>query len=179
MTRWILCLTLGLAGCAGTPAFRDDAVRDFELERYLGTWHEIARLDHRFERNLSHVTAHYSLRPEGGVKVVNRGYNTRRQRWVSATGKAFAVDDATVGRLKVSFFGPFYSAYTVVALDASDYRYALVAGASHRYLWILAREPQLPDDIVAALVAEAQRLGFDTEALIFVEQAERPPDDPS
>jgi apolipoprotein D and lipocalin family protein len=76
-------------------------------------------------------------------------------------------------------FGPFYSAYTVVALDASDYRYALVAGASHRYLWILAREPQLPDDIVAALVAEAQRLGFDTEALIFVEQAERPPDDPS
>lgn len=177
MTRWILSLALSLAGCAGSPAFRDDAVRDFELERYLGTWHEIARLDHRFERHLSHVTAHYSLRSDGDVKVVNRGYNSRRGRWVKATGRAFMADAPDVGRLRVSFFGPFHSAYTIVALDTSDYRYAVVAGASHRYLWILAREPELPADTLAALVAEARRLGFDTEALIFVAQADPPSDE--
>ena len=156
-----------LGGCTGIPT-GVEPVSDFDLERYLGRWYEIARLDHRFERGLTAVTAEYSRREEGGVRVVNRGYDADAGEWQSATGKAFSIDAPDTGRLKVSFFGPFYGAYNVIALD-DDYRWAMIAGPTRDYLWILARTPTLDDDVVSRLVGEAERLDFPTGELIFVD----------
>lgn len=166
--RHRLCVLalLCLAGCTGVPE-GVEPVRDLELSRYLGTWYEIARLDHGFERGLSRVTATYSRHEDGGVKVVNRGYDAESERWKEAVGRAYFIGEPNVGRLKVSFFGPFYGAYNVIALDA-DYRWSLVVGPSRDYLWILARSPELPDDTVAELVERARELDFPTEELIFV-----------
>jgi len=163
-------LALVLAGCTGIPE-GVEAVDDFELDAYLGTWYEIARLDHRFERGLSNVTATYSLRAAGGVTVLNRGYRAAEGEWDTAEGKAYYVGDSNVGRLKVSFFGPFYGGYNVFALDRENYTYAMVAGPDRSYLWILAREPSLPAPVLDRLVAEAEALGFATDELIFVDHS--------
>lgn len=163
-----------LTACTGIPE-GVEPVRDFDLERYLGTWYEVARLDHRFERGLTDVTATYTLRDDGGVDVVNRGYREAKGEWDSAEGKAYFVEEDRVGRLKVSFFGPFYGAYNVFELDRDGYRYAMVAGPNRSYLWILAREPDLPEEIVERLVARAGSLGFDTAELIYVEHGDPPP----
>ena len=144
-----------------------EAVRNFSLERYLGTWYEIARLDHRFERNLSRVTATYSMNEDGTVKVINRGYNTKKARWSEAEGKARFVDSADVGRLKVTFFWPFYGAYNVIALEAESYGYAMVIGNNTKYLWILAREPELEPAVLKGLLDQARSLGFATDELIY------------
>lgn len=164
-------ILLGLTGCMGVP---DGAkpVQGFEIEKYLGTWYEIARLDHSFERGLSNVTAQYSLRDDGGVRVVNRGFKTSEGKWEEAEGKAYFVDDKTQGMLKVSFFGPFYGAYNVIALDKQDYQWSLVVGPDTSYMWILSRSPVLEQAIVDQLVAEAKALGFSTDDLIFVDHAQ-------
>jgi apolipoprotein D and lipocalin family protein len=161
-------LLLVLTGCAGTPE-NVAPVRGFEVERYLGRWYEIARLDHAFERGLEQVTADYSLRDDGGLRVVNRGYDSARQRWEEAEGKAYFTGPRDVGSLKVSFFGPFYGGYNIIELDHEGYQYALVAGPNRSYLWILARQSDLEVSITQRLVAKASGLGFDTDALIFVE----------
>jgi len=163
---WVSLLAVLAAGCTGVPE-GVDTVKGFELDRYLGTWYEIARLDHPFERGLSNITANYSLRDDGGVKVVNRGYNVEKQEWDEAEGKAYFVGDADVGQLKVSFFGPFYGGYNVLDLDP-DYQIALVAGPNRSYLWILARRPDPQREDVDRLVRRAGELGFDTSALIYV-----------
>ncbi|HNP34318.1 MAG TPA: lipocalin family protein [Woeseiaceae bacterium] len=155
------------AGCTGSPD-GTRVVSDFELDRYLGTWYEIARLDHRFERGLANVTADYSLRDDGGVKVVNRGFNTKTAEWDEAIGKAYPVGPPDRGQLKVSFFGPFYGGYNILELDAENYQYALVAGPNRSYLWILARSPDLPDRIVRSLVEKARDLEFPVDELIYV-----------
>jgi len=160
-------LVLLLSACTGLPE-GTQAVRNFELDRYLGTWYEIARLDHRFERGLTDVTATYSLLENGRVKVVNRGYDTEQQAWDEAVGEAAFVESPDVGRLKVSFFGPFYGGYNILELDESDYQYALVAGPNRSYLWILAREPDLDPAIQERLVDTARRLDFPTDELIYV-----------
>lgn len=157
-----------ISGCLGIPK-NATAVQDFELERYLGTWFEIARLDHRFERGLSRVQAQYSLREDNGIRVINRGFNVQKGQWSEAEGKAYFLGDSNIGRLKVSFFGPFYGAYNIVHLDHEDYRYAMVIGPDTRYLWILAREPHLDPTILDRLVSEAESLGFDVDELIFPE----------
>ena len=168
-----LLLTL-LAGCTGIPD-GVEAVEGFELDRYLGRWYEIARLDHSFERGLSSVTATYSLRDDGGVRVVNRGYDADKDEWEEAVGKAYFVEAPGIGRLKVSFFGPFYGGYNIVELDKRNYEYSLVAGPNRSYLWILARSPQLGPDIVERLVARAEELEFPVDELIFVDHGESPP----
>jgi apolipoprotein D and lipocalin family protein len=167
-----ICLAvvgLGLSGCLGIP---DGAkpVEDFDLEKYLGTWYEIARLDHKFERGLSNVTAQYDIREDGGVRVLNRGFNEIKDEWNEAEGKAFFVDDTSIGQLKVSFFGPFYASYNLIALDQQDYQWSLVAGPDTDYLWILARTPELDQDIIDELISTAKSLGFKTDELIFVDQ---------
>jgi len=167
MKRLIVILTFALAGCTGIP----DGIKpvdDFEVDRYLGTWYEIARLDHRFERGLSNVTAQYSMRDDGGVRVLNRGYRAEDGEWEEAEGKAYFVGDSNVGRLKVSFFGPFYGAYNVFVLD-EDYEHAMVAGPNRSYLWILARESRLPPSTLDALKARAEAVGYDPSELIIVE----------
>jgi apolipoprotein D and lipocalin family protein len=162
----LLWLVLVLAGCTEVP----EGVRPvtgFDADRYLGVWYEIARLDHSFERGLASVSATYTHRSDGGIDVSNRGYDTAQGHWKEARGRAYFLDAPEVASLKVSFFGPFYGGYHVFALDP-DYRWALVAGYSHDYLWILAREREIPPVLLNDLLGRARRAGFNTDALIFL-----------
>jgi len=165
-----LLLACLLAGCTGVPE-GVQPVKGFELDRYLGKWYEIARLDHSFERGLSRVTAEYSMREDGGVRVVNRGYVAETGEWDEAVGKAYFVEDADTGYLKVSFFGPFYGAYVVFELDQESYQYAFISGPDRSYLWLLARTPEISEELRRHFVEQAGSLGFDTDALIFVDQS--------
>ncbi len=169
MKQWFMLVVLLLTGCTAVPE-GVKPVAPFEAERYLGQWYEIARLDHWFERGLSRVTATYSRRDDGGLRVINRGYAARDRTWKEAEGRAYFLHGPDQGALKVSFFGPFYGAYMVLALDRQHYQYALVCGPDRSYLWILARTPQLDPKITAALVAQAAALGFATDKLLWVEQ---------
>jgi apolipoprotein D and lipocalin family protein len=157
-----------LAACAGVPKGLSP-VEDFDIDRYTGKWYEIARLDHPFERGLTRVTAEYTQTEAGGIRVINRGYDPVEQEWRQIEGRAVFTGSERTGSLKVSFFGPFYGGYHIIALDCENYRYALVAGATRSYLWILARTPRLDPAVVTRLVEEAERLGFDTDSLIFVD----------
>lgn len=168
MKKIFLVLVLFLAGCVGIPE-NVKPVDNFSLEKYLGKWYEIARLDHRFERGLSRITADYSLRDDGGVRVLNRGYSAKENEWKEAEGRAYFVNKPDQGYLKVSFFGPFYGSYVVFALDHENYQYSLVCGPDKSYLWILSRTPEMKKDVKDALVAKAKVLGFDTSKLIFVD----------
>jgi len=164
-----LFFTLTLAACSTAPPDGLRPVTSFDLNRYLGQWYEIARLDHSFERGMSDVSANYQLQDDGSVKVINRGYDTQRQAWKDAIGRAQFIGDSSTASLKVSFFGPFYGGYHVIALDQQNYRWALVAGPDRDYLWILAREKTLPAAIREQLLSQAQALGFATDKLIWVE----------
>mgnify|MGYP001014277644 CR=1 FL=1 len=165
-----LLLSLALTACSTAPPDGVRPVSSFDINRYLGKWYEIARLDHSFERGLSDVSATYSLQDDGSVKVLNRGYDTRNQTWKEAVGRALFIGDPATASLKVSFFGPFYGGYHVIALDQENYRWSLVAGPSRDYLWILARERTLPAEVRDALVSKARSLGYATDQLIWVEQ---------
>ncbi|OIQ00746.1 MAG: lipocalin [Zetaproteobacteria bacterium CG2_30_46_52] len=161
-----------LSSCVSLPT-GVTPVQDFSLQRYLGTWYEVARLDHSFERGLSHVTATYSLREDGGVRVINRGYSAEDKVWEEAEGKAYFVRQADEGYLKVSFFGPFYGAYIIFSLD-KDYAYSFVSGPDTDYLWLLSRTPEVSESVKADFINQAAALGFDTSALIFPNQLNPP-----
>jgi apolipoprotein D and lipocalin family protein len=165
--HFLLMLLVFLSGCTGIPE-GVSPVSGFDVNRYLGTWYEIARLDHSFERGLQQVTAEYSLRDDGGIRVVNQGYNNAKQRWEKAEGKAYFTGESDVGRLKVSFFGPFYGGYNIIDLDRESYQYALVSGPDTSYLWILARQPVLDASTINQLLAKASGHGFDISRMIFV-----------
>ena len=167
-TPFLAILAAFMTACTGAPE-GVDPVSGFELDRYLGTWYEIARLDHSFERGLSNVTANYTLRDDGGVKVINRGYSAEDQEWDETEGKAYFVGDEDIGQLKVSFFGPFYGGYNVIELDKDGYQYSMVAGPDRSYLWILSRSPDLDDAVLERLLAKADELGFPLGELIIVE----------
>ena len=168
MKKILMAFALLLTGCVGIPE-NVKPVDHFNADKYLGKWYEIARLDHSFERGLSNVSASYSLRDEGGIRVINRGYDAHKQQWKEAEGKAYFVNGADQGYLKVSFFGPFYGAYIVFELDHENYQYSLVSGPDKSYLWILSRTPQMNQETQKRLVEKAAALGFDTGKLIFVE----------
>lgn len=163
---WTLIACAVLAGCAQIPD-GVEPIQGFDATRYLGTWYEVARLDHRFERGLSQVTATYTARDDGGIDVLNRGFDEAKGTWSEAQGRAKFLGPRDVGQLKVSFFGPFYGGYNIVDLDPA-YSLSLVVGPDRSYLWILAREPNPPREAVDRLVARAKSLGFDTDALIYV-----------
>ena len=163
-----LCVVL-LAGCVGRPE-NIEPVSNFNTTKYLGKWYEIARLDHSFERGLSHVTADYSLRQDGGLKVLNRGYKDADAKWKEAEGKAYFVDKKDEGYLKVWFFGPFYGSYIVFDLDQQDYSYSLISGPDKSYLWLLSRTPTMDPALQQRLMEKARALGFDTSKLIYVKQ---------
>ncbi len=145
-------------------------VDNFEVNKYLGKWYEIARLDHSFERGLERVTAEYSLRSDGGIDVKNRGFSTTDNEWSEADGKAYFVNDPDMGYLKVSFFGPFYGSYVVFELDVEDYQYAFVSGPDLPYLWLLSRTPEVSDEVISNFIEKSKSLGFDTDSLIMVKQ---------
>ncbi len=159
MRRIAIAWIFLLAGCVGIPE-NVTPVEDFELARYLGRWYEIARLDHSFERGLSRVTAEYSLREDGGVRVVNRGYSEKEGEWKEAEGRAYFVGRTDQGHLKVSFFGPFFGSYIVFELDRGSYQYALVSGPDQSYFWILARRPEMDQELKERLIAKADTTLF-------------------
>jgi apolipoprotein D and lipocalin family protein len=164
----IIVIPFIAAACTGKP---DGvvAVTDFELDRYLGKWYEIARLDHSFERGLNNISAEYTLRDDGGVKVINSGFSKEDNAWEQAEGKAYFVDSTDSGHLKVSFFGPFYGSYIIFELDRKNYQYAFVSGPNTSYLWLLSRTPQVDQDVLDHFKKRSQELGFDTSKLIYVE----------
>ena len=167
----VLLTSLLLSACMGVPD-NVKVVESVNASQYLGTWYEIARLDQSFERGLEKISATYSLKADGGIKVLNRGFNVAKNEWKEAEGKAYFVDapnaDKTnTGKLKVSFFGPFYGAYNIIALDA-NYQHVMICGPDKSYLWILSRTPQLAEPIKQVLVAKAKLLGFATDKLIYV-----------
>ena len=164
----LVFLACSILGCVGKPN-GVEPVSGFDLEQYLGRWYEIARLDHSFERGLSKVTAEYSMREDGGVSVLNRGYSVEKDEWTEADGKAYFVEDINTGFLKVSFFGPFYGSYIVFEFDEIGYEYAFVSGPSTKYLWLLSRKPTIDQDLKDRFVQRATELGFKTEELIFVD----------
>jgi apolipoprotein D and lipocalin family protein len=165
-----LCLSLLLPACTTGMPEGVRPVSGFELDRYLGEWYEIARLDHSFERGLSRVTAEYSLREDGGLRVVNRGFSAEKGKWDEAEGKAYFAGDPDLGHLKVSFFGPFYGSYVVFELDQEGYQYAFISGWNTRYLWLLARTPTVSAEVLQRFIERSKALGFDTESLILVDQ---------
>ncbi|MFC1502851.1 lipocalin family protein [Pseudomonadota bacterium] len=163
----LMISALLLGGCLGMP----DSVKpvsDFELNNYLGKWYEIARLDHSFERGLSHVTAEYSIKSDGGVLVINRGFSEADNEWQEAEGKAYFVNTNNEGYLKVSFFGPFYGSYVVFELDHENYQYAFVSGPNTDYLWLLSRTASVEPEVIQKFIDMSKELGFKTEDIIYV-----------
>ncbi|MFZ9610484.1 MAG: lipocalin family protein [Methylococcales bacterium] len=166
---FIVLFTQILIGCTGIPEDLK-AVNNFDLNRYLGTWYEIARLDHRFERGLNNISADYTMNTNNSIKVINKGWNVTDQKWEQAEGKAYFVEQPDIGRLKVSFFGPFYGGYNIIDLDKKNYSYAMVTGPDKSYFWILSRTKQLPKATLEALINRAKVLGFPIDKFIFVNQ---------
>lgn len=154
-----------LNSCSSIPK-NARAVKNFDVNRYLGTWYEIARFDFRFEKNLTNVSAQYSLDKKGNVIVLNCGYNYKKEEWKKAKGLAKFRESKDIAKLKVSFFGPFYSGYNIVALE-ENYRYALIAGKNLEYLWILSRTKEIPEQIKSKYLKVAEEIGYDTSKLIW------------
>lgn len=167
---FLVSVLFTLNGCLGMPE-QVKPVTGFELDRYLGKWYEIARLDHPFERGLSDITAEYSLRDDGGVRVLNRGFSVANKEWQEAEGKAYFVSSETEGYLKVSFFGPFYGSYVVFELDKQDYQYAYISGPNTDYLWLLSRTPSVDPQVMNKFKAMSRARGFDVDQLIIVEHS--------
>lgn len=167
-TAFLITLVGLLTSCLGMPK-SVKPVSDFKLDNYLGKWYEVARLDHPFERGLNNVTAEYSLRSDGGISVVNRGYSKEKNEWKEAKGKAYFVNAPNVGYLKVSFFGPFYGSYVVFELDNKDYNYAFVSGPNTDYLWLLSRTPTLKPEIIEKFIKMTKEMGFNTDQIIYVQ----------
>lgn len=165
----VLGVLTTLVGCTSIPKGLKP-VSNFDVERYLGTWYEIARLDHSFEKNLTNVSADYAQNEDGTIRVTNRGYNTKKAEWKDIQGKAKFIGNESMASLKVSFFGPFYGGYHVIALEKESYQYAMVAGPSRSYLWILSRNKTLDENVYFDLVTQAKVGGFDTTQLIKVKQ---------
>ena len=163
----VLITVLLLTGCLGMPK-TISPVKNFDVERYLGKWYEVARLDHSFERGLELVTAEYSMRDDGGIAVINTGYSAEKGEWQVAEGKAYFVDSIDEGYLKVSFFGPFYGSYVVFELDNDEYQYSMVSGPDTSYLWLLSRTPVISPSMIDKFKRIAQERGFDSSELIFV-----------
>lgn len=159
-----------LSGCTGiAPGIAP--VSNFEIDRYTGQWYEIARLDHSFERGLSHVTANYTPSDDGGIKVLNQGFSAQDGQWDEANGKAYFVNESNIGHLKVSFFGPFYGSYVVFYIDEVDYQYAYVGSYNKDYLWLLARDKNVSEAQKKHFIEMTKSKGYDTDSIIWVDQS--------
>ncbi|MEW5559666.1 lipocalin family protein [Enterobacter asburiae] len=159
---------LALVACR-SPGLPDGIapVEHFDAKRYLGKWYEIARFDDYFERGLNNVAADYSMNSDGSIQVINRGFDPQKMKWKQSEGKARFVGSQDVAALKVSFFGPFYAGYNVIAIDP-DYQYALVAGQNRDYLWILSRTPDMPPEVRKSYLDIAKAKNFPVNQLIWV-----------
>ncbi len=165
----LICLTAAGFTHAKTPPPGVVPVDNFELQRYLGLWYEVARTDNRFERGLESVTAEYTLNEDGSIRVFNRGWNAKKEKWNDVDGRGYKIGDPDKGTLKVTFFWPFYAGYHIFELDHKGYQYALVSGDNHSYMWILARTPQLPQSTLDALLKKAEQAGFNPDELLWID----------
>lgn len=161
-TLFLVSLFSLLTGCSKLTV-DNSVVKDFDTERFLGNWYEIARFDHRFERGMEQTKAAYTLQKDGTIKVLNTGMKNGKPK--QSEGRAKLTD--TPALLRVSFFGPFYSDYRIMLLD-KNYQYALIGGGSDNYLWILSRSSLLSDDVKTTILDEAKRRGYDISKLIWV-----------
>lgn len=174
-TKILIPVSIGIIGlfaltsCSVGIPDKAQAVQNFDADKYLGKWYEIARFDYKFERNMNQVTATYSKNPDGSIKVDNRGYDYVKNEWKESIGEARFVNSEKEARLKVSFFKPFWAGYNVIEL-ADDYKYALVVGNSLKYIWILSREKTIPEDVKNRFLDKAKEIGYNTSELIWVEQ---------
>ncbi|MFW6259609.1 MAG: lipocalin family protein, partial [Tangfeifania sp.] len=167
---FVFLTIVSITGCQSkTPENMDfSTVQELDLKRYMGKWYEIARFDHRFERNLVGVTATYSLRDDGKIKVVNAGYKKSLDgKYKETVGKAKQPNPEEPGKLKVSFFLFFYADYFILELD-EEYQWALIGSSSDKYLWILSRTPQLEQETLDHILSLAEERGYDTSRLIWV-----------
>jgi lipocalin len=163
---FLMAFVVSLFSACDASDIDNSTVKSVDLNRYLGSWYEIAKYDHYFERDLDYPMARYTLRDDGKIDVLNTGIKDGRAK--DAKGIAKTTD--VPGLLRVSFFGPFFSDYRIMMLD-EDYQYVLVGGSTDKYLWILARTPQLDDATLSLILAEADRRGYDTSKLIWVKQS--------
>ena len=164
-----------MSGCFTSKKLSTESipvVKDFTIKRYTGTWYEIARLPHSFEKNLEKVTATYTLQRDGKIEVLNKGFDSEKGKWKEIQGKAWIPDSSVPACLKVRFFLFFSSDYRVIDLDSENYSYAMVTSSSRKYLWILSRAPQIDESLYKHLVQKAQDLGFSVEKLIRVRQSQ-------
>lgn len=170
---YLLLITTSFLGCANTKDMTNKhTVKELDIDRYLGTWYEIARYDHRFERGLVGVTATYSLKEDGKIKVVNSGFkNTLDGKKSIAIGKAKIPNPQDKAKLKVSFFWIFYGDYFVMELD-TDYQWAVIGSSSDNYLWILSRTPFIDNNVYDNILTKVKNRGYDISKLIKVEQKE-------
>jgi len=166
---WVLAPFL-LFGCTHEATPVAPPVKNFEIERYTGRWYEILRMPHGFEENLDAVTAEYRLNPDGTVEVTNRGFNRKEKEWQTAVGTALPLADKGTAKYKVTFFWPFYGGYYVSWLD-KNYEVAMVTSDSTDYFWLLARTPEVSQDIIDLATAQAYEWGIDSSKLIQVDQS--------
>ncbi|RZL46001.1 MAG: lipocalin [Pedobacter sp.] len=162
-------IVVSLESCSVSIPKGATAVKPFQKDKYLGKWYEIARMDFKFEKDLNNVSATYTAKEDGTIKVDNRGYNYVKKEWKQSIGKAKFVKGDDEARLKVSFFGPFYAGYNVIEIDP-DYKYALVAGNNLDYLWILSRTKTIPEAVKTAYLEKAKALAYKTEELVWTKQ---------
>lgn len=163
---FLMAFVVSLFSACDASDIDNSIVKSVDLNRYLGSWYEIAKYDHYFERDLDYAMARYTLRDDGKIDVLNTGIKDGRAK--DAKGIAKTTD--VPGLLRVSFFGPFFGDYRIMMLD-EDYQYVLVGGSTDKYLWILARTPQLDDATLSLILAEADQRGYDTSKLIWVKQS--------
>jgi apolipoprotein D and lipocalin family protein len=164
----ILLSAFGITSCTGIPE-GIQPISNLDLQQYLGRWYEVARLDHSFEKGMQQVTATYEMREDGGIRVLNEGFLADINSWDQAEGKAYFINSENIGHLKVSFFGPFYGSYIIFELG-ENYDYAFVTSSNKSYLWLLAREPVIGQELQQHFINTVTTLGYDTDALIWVDQ---------
>jgi apolipoprotein D and lipocalin family protein len=167
MLMLVLMSSIGFAKQPKTSEIK--SVKNFELKKYLGTWYEIARLPHSFEKGLDQVTATYTLLENGKIEVLNRGFKVKKNKWKDAKGKAWVPDNNKPSDLKVSFFWPFAAAYRIIYLE-EDYSLAIVTSNTFDYFWILSRTPEIDDEYYNELISKAKIWGFETDKFIKVDQ---------
>lgn len=168
----MMMLLVFMGSCASAKKVEEKKiVQQVDLKRYAGTWYEIARFPHRFEKDLVGVTATYTLLENGRIEVINKGHkHTLDGPEKTAIGKAKLADTAQTGWLKVSFFWIFYADYLILELDTSDYQYALIGSTTDDYLWVLSRTPQMNQQTYEMLLGKAAERGYDTTKLLLVAQ---------
>lgn len=157
--------SLFCGGCSSVNSTEHiPSVTNFDLNRYLGVWYEIARLPHSFERDVVNAQAEYILLPNGKIRVINRG--TRNGKAAAATGIALIADKPDTGELAVSFFRPFYGTYRIIYLD-NDYQLAIVTSDTMDYLWILARKPVITPEKLDECLNRLREWGFAVKLLQY------------